>query len=138
MLALFCLRVLLAMSMGFPCQASDCGRCFSGSLGQHRHTAHVHDAQASTGCETINAIYVESEEPDEPGRRAGTAICIESDESNDPTVARGTAATTATVAEAETCSSGGAEGVPDVVGLESEAFLGLAREMKSPASPPKP
>ena len=44
-LALFCLRVLFAVSMGFPCQASDCGRCFSGCLGQHRHTAHVHHAQ---------------------------------------------------------------------------------------------
>ena len=138
MLALFCLRVLFAVSMGFPCQASDCGRQFSGCLGQLRHTAHEHHAQTSTGCETINAICVESEESHEPGGRAVTAFCIESDESNDPTVARGTAATTGTVAEADTCSAGGAEGVRDVVGLESEVFLELARAMTAPAPPPKP
>jgi len=138
MLALICLRVLFAESMGFPCQASDCGRCFSGCLGQHRHTAHVNHAQTSTGCETINAICVESEESDEPGGRAGTDISIESDESNDPTVARGTASMTGTVAEADTCSSGSAEGAQDVVGLESEVFLELARAMTAPAPPPKP
>jgi len=138
MLALFCLRVLLVVLMGFPCQASDCGRCFSGCLGQHRHTAHVHNAQTSTGCETINAICVESDESDEPGGRAGSAICIESDESSDLTVARGTAATTGTFAEAKTCSAGGAERVRDVVGLEVEVFLELARAKTAPAPPPKP
>lgn len=108
---------------------------------QHQHTAHVHYAQTSMGCDTISAICVESKESDEPGGRTtatGTAILIAFDESGDPTVARGSATTTGTVASADTCSSGGDGGGRDVAGLESERFLELSRALPSPASPPRP